>query len=59
VRLRRLSAPDCGRRVFAVDGAGDGEEGLYLALTEPYDAAIVDLMLPKRDGLGLIDELRR
>lgn len=44
---------------FAVDCASDGEEGLHLALTEPYDAAVVDLMLPKRDGLGLIDALRR
>ncbi len=44
---------------FAVDCAGDGDDGLHLALTEPYDAAIIDLMLPKRDGLSLIDELRR
>ncbi len=44
---------------FAVDHAKDGEEGLVLALSEPYDAAVVDIMLPKRDGLSLIDELRR
>jgi two-component system OmpR family response regulator len=44
---------------FAVDHAKDGEEGLHLALTEPYDAAIIDLMLPKRDGLSLIDMLRK
>lgn len=44
---------------FAVDSAADGEEGLCLAVTEPYDAAVVDLMLPKRDGLSLIEELRR
>ena len=44
---------------FAVDHAADGETGLELALSEPYDVAIVDLMLPKRDGLSLIDELRR
>ena len=43
---------------FAVDHAADGHEGLRLALTEPYDAAIVDLMLPRRDGLSLIEELR-
>ena len=43
---------------FAVDRAADGEEGLGLAVTEPYDAAVVDLMLPKRDGLSLIEELR-
>jgi len=44
---------------FAVDQAADGATGLELALSEPYDVAIVDLMLPKRDGLSLIDELRR
>jgi two-component system OmpR family response regulator len=44
---------------FAVDLAADGESGLQLASEEPYDIAIVDLMLPKRDGLGVIDELRR
>ena len=44
---------------FAVDHAMDGEAGLSAALERPYDAAIVDLMLPKRDGLSLIEELRR
>jgi two-component system, OmpR family, response regulator len=44
---------------FAVDQAADGEDGLHLALTEPYDAAVIDIMLPKRDGLSLIQELRR
>jgi len=43
---------------FAVDHAGDGESGLHLALTEPYDAAIVDIMLPKMDGLDVIQQLR-
>jgi two-component system OmpR family response regulator len=44
---------------FAVDHAADGQQGLHLALTEPYDAAIVDIMLPKLDGLRLIETLRR
>jgi two-component system OmpR family response regulator len=44
---------------FAVDHAADGEKGLALALTEPYDAAILDIMLPKMDGLTVLDELRR
>ena len=43
---------------FAVDHATDGEDGLHLALTEPYDACIIDIMLPKLDGLSLIDEMR-
>jgi two-component system, OmpR family, response regulator len=44
---------------FAVDLAEAGEDGLHLALTQPYDAAIIDLMLPGMDGLSLIEELRR
>jgi two-component system, OmpR family, response regulator len=43
---------------FAVDLAPEGESGLHLALTEPYDAAIIDIMLPKKDGLALIKEMR-
>ncbi len=37
---------------FAVDHAADGEDGLHLALTEPYDACVIDIMLPKLDGLS-------
>jgi DNA-binding response OmpR family regulator len=44
---------------LAVDYASNGEDGLHLALTEPYDAAVIDIMLPKLDGLALIEELRR
>ena len=44
---------------FAVDHAEDGENGLHLALEEGYDAAIIDIMLPKRDGLSVVGELRK
>ena len=44
---------------FAVDHTGNGEDGLHMALTEPYDAAIIDIMLPKLDGLTLIKEMRK
>ena len=44
---------------FAMDHAANGEDGLHLVLNEPYDAAIIDIMLPKLDGLTLIEELRR
>ena len=44
---------------FAVDHAPNGQDGLHLALTEPYDVAVVDLMLPRVDGLTLIEEVRR
>jgi two-component system OmpR family response regulator len=43
---------------FAVDHSPDGESAYGLATVAPYDAAIVDLMLPKLDGLTLIQQLR-
>ncbi len=44
---------------YAVDLARDGEKGLDLFSTQPYDAAVVDLMLPKLDGLSMIETIRR
>lgn len=44
---------------FTVDHAADGQTGLNLALANNYDAAVIDLMLPRLDGLTLIEELRR
>ena len=41
-----------------VDHAADGEEGLSLAVSETYDVAVIDIMLPKLDGLTLIGMLR-
>jgi len=43
---------------YSIDSAFDGEEGLYLGTEHPYDAAIVDIGLPKRDGVSVIAELR-
>ncbi len=43
---------------FSVDVAGDGEEGLALAETNRYDLILMDLMLPKMDGLSVVRELR-
>lgn len=43
---------------YAVDVAPDGERGVDLATSASYDAAIVDIMLPKLDGLALIDRIR-
>jgi DNA-binding response OmpR family regulator len=44
---------------FAVDVAGDGEEGDFKARTAQYDVIILDLMLPKKDGLTLLQRWRR
>lgn len=43
---------------FAVDHAENGIDGLDLALTEPYDAAVIDIMLPGLDGLSIIEKMR-
>jgi DNA-binding response OmpR family regulator len=43
---------------YAVDLAADGEEGLALAVANPYDLLIVDIMLPKLDGLTVCRRLR-
>jgi two-component system OmpR family response regulator len=43
---------------YAVDRCADGEEGLIFAETTAYDAAVVDIMLPKLDGLSLVQRLR-
>ena len=44
---------------FAVDHAADGENGLALAQVVTYDAAVLDIMLPKLDGLSLLRQLRQ
>lgn len=44
---------------FAVDCAFDGEEGLYMATNEPYDCVILDIMLPKMDGLAVCRNIRQ
>jgi two-component system OmpR family response regulator len=44
---------------YAVDVADNGVDGLELAQSQPYDAAVVDVMLPRLDGLSLVTALRR
>lgn len=43
---------------FRTAHAADGVDGLFKAKTEPFDAAVVDIMLPKLDGLSVIEEIR-
>lgn len=43
---------------YVVDSAHDGEEGLFLGESEPYDAIILDLGLPKKDGITLLKSWR-
>lgn len=58
-RLQRTLATAFRRSGYAVDVAGDGEEALWLAESNDYDVIVLDVMLPKRDGLSLLAELRR
>lgn len=44
---------------FAVDVAADGEEGLWYAQSNPYDVIVLDLTLPKLDGLELLRQIRK
>lgn len=44
---------------YAVDHAGDGEEAQYLGESEPYDAVVLDLGLPKVDGASVLERWRR
>ena len=58
-RLQRTLGTALRKSGYAVDLAGDGEEGLWLAKENAYDVVVLDIMLPKRDGLSLLGELRR
>ena len=56
--LRETLAARLKRDGYAVDSAGDGEEGLYMGREVPFDLAIIDLGLPKLSGLDLVKRLR-
>jgi two-component system OmpR family response regulator len=57
--LNRQIAAALSQAGYAVDRAFDGEEGWFLGDTEPYDAVILDLGLPKKDGVSVLSEWRR
>lgn len=59
LRLQKSVGIALRKTGYAVDVAGDGEEGLWRALSHDYDVLVLDIMLPKRDGLSLLAELRR
>ncbi|MGH7944611.1 MAG: response regulator transcription factor [Opitutaceae bacterium] len=59
LRLQRTLATALRKTGYAVDVAADGEEGLWLAVAHPYAVIVLDIMLPQRDGLSLLAELRR
>lgn len=47
------------RAGYAIDQAFDGEDGHFLGDTEPYDAIVLDLGLPKRDGVSVLKQWRK
>jgi two-component system OmpR family response regulator len=59
--------PDLNRQIttaltdagYVVDKAFDGEEGYYLGDSEPYDAVVLDIGLPKMDGISVLEQWRR
>jgi len=55
-RLLRKALADAG---YVVDSAFDGEEGYFLGDTEPYDAVVLDLGLPKLDGVAVLEKWRK
>lgn len=57
--LNRQLVTACRDAGYAVDAAFDGEEGHFLGDTEPYDAVILDIGLPKMDGLSVLEAWRR
>jgi DNA-binding response OmpR family regulator len=59
VRLQRSLGTALRKSGYAVDLAADGEEGFWLAETNDYDVIVLDIMLPKRDGLDVLAGLRR
>jgi two-component system response regulator PhoP len=58
LQIRQALALQLQQSGFVVDEAADGQEGLYYFSEFPYSAAIVDLGLPKLDGIGLIQQVR-
>ena len=56
--LRNYVAKALRRAGYATDTAADGEDGLEQALSVDYDVIVLDLMLPKLDGLSVLRELR-
>jgi DNA-binding response OmpR family regulator len=57
-RLQDYVAEGLRQAGFAVDVAGDGEEGQWMAENTDYDVLVLDLMLPKLDGLSVLQRLR-
>ena len=58
-RLLKSLAKALREEGYAVDTADTGDEGLYKAQNYPYDAIVLDIMLPGMDGWGILERLRK
>jgi two-component system OmpR family response regulator len=58
-RLQRNLAKALREEGYAVDAAGDGDDGIFKAETYDYDTIVLDVMLPKLDGWELLARLRK
>ncbi len=58
-RLQRSLGKALRKAGYALDVSGDGEEGYWFATSSEYDAIVLDVMLPKLDGLTLLRQLRQ
>jgi DNA-binding response OmpR family regulator len=58
IRIARFLAKGLREKTYAVDVAGDGDDALYKAAVNDYDAVILDVMLPGRNGFEVCRELR-
>ncbi|NOY15319.1 MAG: response regulator transcription factor [Gammaproteobacteria bacterium] len=59
IDVARQVADTLRQAMYVVDIAHDGEEGQFLGETEPYDVVLLDIGLPKRDGLSVLQQWRR
>ncbi len=58
LKIRSFIRRGLKERGFAVEDCGDGDEGLIRAIAAAYDAIVLDIMLPGRDGLSVLREIR-
>ena len=58
IKMARALRRGLEREGYAVDTASDGEEGLFRATEDEYDAVVLDVMLPGRDGFAVCESMR-
>lgn len=57
-KTRRFLVRGLNEHGYHADGSADGEDGLQRVLSTPYDVVLLDIMMPKRDGYSMLNEMR-